>query len=164
MEYRFENHYTRTPELLKELYAHLYFLRPVSIVVYCILTVLAVVNLIFNPANIFMNLVYFALILLMEFFLFRKAVKLAVERDASRFGENQLQVQTRVTEDEFHCQYGESTTRTVALDDIKGIWQTKNLIVVRTKIKLVILVHKENFTVGDPEAFLAFLRSKGIKA
>lgn len=162
MEVLFENHYTRTPEILRELYQHLYFKRPVSIAIYVAFALAIIAAVIFG--GIFVNsLIYFVIILVMQFFLYRKAVKMSIKRDESKFDTAQLYVQTRMSEEELHCRYGESTTRTVSVADIKGGWQTKNLIVLRTNIKLVIIIHKRNFTVGDCEGFVEFLRGKGIK-
>lgn len=163
MENLFENHYTRTPELLKELYLHLYFRRPFSIALYGFFAVMAVAILIFDRGFIFNHLLYFAIVLAMQFFLYRKAVKMSVQRDKSKFDTNELLVQTHVTEDELHCQYGEDTTRTVALTDVKSAWKTKHLIVLRTKVRLVIILHKDNFTVGDYQDFLTHLRGHGIR-
>ena len=46
MDILFENHYERTPAVMKELYRMIYFKRPVNLVIYVVLGGIAVANII----------------------------------------------------------------------------------------------------------------------
>lgn len=166
MSILFENDYERTPEVTKEIYRHLCFKRPVHIAVYVILGVIATLNLIaalwFWEYHI-APIVYGLLIVLMQFLIYRRNVRIAIARDREQHSEEPPKVHTVVTEEGIRCIYGENKANPIALSSIKKVYKTKNLIVLLTKAQLLLIFDKYNFTVGTQDEFLKYLRENGLK-
>lgn len=167
MENLFENHYERTPAVMKELYRYICFRRPVTLTIYIVFGVIAVASIIKSLISGEFQLagcVGLVVWTLMNFVMYRNSVSNAIMRDKAKFGPEPLKVCTVVTEEGVQCTYGEKTVDPIALTEIKKVWQTKSLIMLYTNTRLVMIFHKDNFTVGTREEFLEYLREQGIKA
>ena len=167
MEVLFENNHERTPEVTKEIYRFTCFKRPVHIVIYIILGIVALWNIVaafwfwdftFTP------IAYAFLFLLIQFIIYQRSVSVAIARDREQYGPEPLRVNTVVTEEGIQCTYGENKANTIALSNIKKVYKTKNLIMLLTKARLLLVYDKNKFTVGTTDEFLQYLRSKGLKA
>ena len=166
MEKRFENHYERTPEVMKELFRAIYFKRPVTLVIYLVLGAIAVVNIINAIASgvfQFGGCVYIVIFALMQLVMYNNSVKNAIARDREKFGGEVLKVHTVVTDEGIQCTYGEKTVDPIPVSEIKKVFITKNLILLHTKARLLLIFHKNNFTVGTQEEFLKYLCKQGLK-
>lgn len=166
MEIRFENNYERTPAVMKELFRMIYFRRPVNLIIYLILGAVAVVNVIDGITSGEFRLggcVYILLFLIMQLVMYNNSVKNAISRDRIKFGEEVLEVHTVVTDEGIRCTYGEKTVEPIPVSQIKKVMVTKNLILLHTKARLLLIFHKDNFTVGTQEEFLQYLRENGLK-
>lgn len=167
MDILFENHYERTPAVIKELYRMIYFRRPINLLIYVVLGGIAVANIITAFASgeySFTGCVYILIFLIMQLVMYNNSVKNAINRDRQRFGEEVLKVHTLVTEEGIQCTFGEKIAEPVAVSEIKRVYITKNLILLHTKARVMLIFHKANFTEGTAEEFLKYLRSKGINA
>ncbi len=166
MEALFENRYTKSPEMYKELYQYYYFKRPlimacnVCYALFILWTVFCIIaGLPYSPISIILPLVMYAF----EAFRYFSALSIAKKRDAEiGISENMV---TTISAGENHMRY--SATNGAAADVEYSVFKnavcTKNLILLRSKARLVYIIPKGTFTKGDPNAFLAFLSDKGIK-
>ena len=162
----FENHYERTPEVIKELFRAIYFKRPLTLAVYLVLGAIAVVNIIDAIASgvfQFGGWVYIVIFALMQLVMYNNSVKNAIAKDREKFGAQALKVRTVVTDEGIQCTYGEKTVDPIPVTEIKKVFTTKSLILLHTKARLLMIFHKDNFTVGTREAFLNYLRENGLK-
>ena len=167
MEIRFENNYERTPAVMKEIYRFLFFKRPVNIVLYILLGGIVawnVVSTLLSGDYRFTACVYVLIFLVMQFVMYRNAVRNAISRDKAQFGVEGLSVHTQVSEEGIRCTYGERVAKPIELCNIKKVIKTKNLILLHTNTRLLLIFRKDNFTVGTQEEFLEYLRSNGLKA
>ena len=166
MDILFENAYERTPAVMKELYRLIYFKRPVNLMIYVVLGGIAVANIITAVVGgeySFSGSAYILIFALMQFVMYKNSVSTAISRDKEKFGPEPLKVRTVVTEEEIQCTYGEKTVDPIPLTDIKKVWQTKNLILLHTKARLMIIIDRKGFAVGSQDGFLEYLRSNGLK-
>ena len=166
METQFENNYERTPAVMKEIYRFLFFKRPVNIVLYSILGAIVLWNVISTliaGEYRFTACVYVLIFLLMQFVMYRNAVRNAIARDRAQFGTEGLPVHTQVSEEGIRCTYGERVAKPIELCNIRKVIKTKNLILLHTQTRLLLIFDKNNFTVGTQEEFLEYLRSNGLK-
>ena len=162
----FENHYERTSEVIKELFRAIFYKRVVTWIIYLVLGVIAVVSVVdgFRTGHFRIGgsagIVVFAL---MQLVMYNNSVKNAIARDRVRFGNDPLKVHTVVTDEGIQCTYGEKTVDPIPVTEIKKVFTTKNLIMLHTKSRLVMIFHRDNFTVGTQEEFLNYLRENGLK-
>ena len=89
-------------------------------------------------------------------------VKTTLKRDIELFGKP-LSGVTKVTCDSIITEAEFAGNTETGLDKIKCAHQTKNLILVRTKARLIFIFRKDGFSIGTKEDFVAFLKNKGIK-
>jgi len=166
MDILFENHYERTPAVMKELYRMIYFKRPVNLGIYVVLGGIAVANIItafISGEYSFIGCLYILLFVVMQMVMYNNSVKNAISRDKEQFGEETLKVHTEVTQEGIRCTYGEKRAKVIELSNIKKVYLTKNLILLHTKARLLLIFDKHNFTVGTQEEFLKYLREHGLK-
>lgn len=166
MEKRFENHYERTPAVIKELFCAIYFKRIGTLIIYLVLGAVAVVSVVkgirygqFQISGC-AGIIVFAL---MQLVMYNNSVKNAIARDRVKFGNEPLKVHTVVSDEGIQCTYGEKTVDPIPVSEIKKVFTTKNLIMLHTKSRLVMIFHKDNFTVGTQDEFLDYLRENGLK-
>ena len=164
----FENKFKRGREAMKEIYYRYFMCGPVTIAIYIVLALYLVSFIIaafvsveaVKQAAVPLAMLIFAALLMQ--FRYRQSVKLAVERDNEISGGEGLDVNITVTEDGF-TNISEEGQSTIGFDRVKSAFVTKNYIAVLTKAKLIYILKKDSFTVGDFDGFVAFLQAKGIK-
>ena len=166
MDTLFENDYERTPEITGEIYRYLCFKRPVHIVSYAVLGALVIWNIV--AAICFWEfaippVTYVCLFMLIQIFRYGRSVSIARGRDRELYGSEQIKVRMVVTEEGIGCIYNEKEVKPIALSNIKKVYKTKNLIVLITNAQLLLVFHRNKFTVGSQENFLEYLRENGIK-
>ena len=168
MEARFKNKFVRDEDTAKEIYKYWYFKKPLMVVVYVILGAYALSCILgfiidFNSAKEAMPI--FAMIVFFTAFIFisyRSQVKAMVQRDKEMSGGEALCCEISVSDDEITLSTLESRSP-VSMSNLKSAFITKNYVVVITKARLMFILKKDSFTIGDTESFVAFLREKGIK-
>ncbi len=167
METRFENEYVRNEQTAKEVYRYWYFKKPLMIVVYSVLAVYALSCIFgfivdFDSAKETMPI--FAMIVFVTVFMFisyRSQVKAMVQRDKEMSRGEELCCKISVRDDEITLSALESRTP-ISMSNVKGAFLTKNYIVIITKARLMFILKKDSFTLGDSDGFIAFLGEKGI--
>ena len=166
MEALFENRYTKNPEMYKELYQYYYFKRPlimacnVCYALFILWTVFCIIaGLPYSPILIILPLVMYAF----EAFRYFSALSIAKKRDAELGGQSNMETAVIVTDNFMRYTAVNGAEVDVEYSVFKNAVCTKNLILLRSKARLVYIIPKDTFTKGDPNAFLAFLSSKGIK-
>lgn len=165
MEPLFENVYVRDEAVMKEYLRRMLLLGPSAIFAY-VLVGYMLVNLIVLWVWIgyfaFPYLIASAFILLLHLFIYRRTLKLTMDREKEVNGGEPLELHTTVMENSIACRTKIDAPE-VAYSSIKKVIQTKNLIIVVTKAKLAFIMSKDGFTRGTPEALLQFFRDKGLK-
>ena len=162
----FENHYERTSEVMKELFGAIYFKRPLTVIIYLALGVIAAISVAEMIGSGVFHLggwVYLVIFALMQLVMYNNSVKNAIAKDREKFGGDVLKVHTAVTEEGIQCTYGEKTVDPIPMSQIKKVYKTKNLILLHTDGRLLMIFHKSNFTVGTEEEFVQHLREQGLK-
>lgn len=166
MDILFENTYVRNKVLVKELYAFYFFRRPLIIVSYIVLALSIPLHL----YNYFMSgwdAVHSLLVLLIFYFFLRiplyfHQVNTVLKRDRELF-DGEISISTVVTDQYLEGTGPDGAVNRLSFEKIKKAYQTKNLILLRSKSNLVFIFRKDTFTRGSVDEFKAFLRSKRIK-
>lgn len=167
MDILFENCYTRTKELAKEIYKYLCFKRPMYLILDIIIGLLFLANLIiviFEKTDI--DVVAFVLPVLffaLHIYTYSSHVKAMIKRDNEINHDKPIFVETVVTENFIRNSASTGSVNEIEFSKIGRAVQTKNLILLRSKANLIYIFRKDTFTKGTHEDFIIFLRSKGIK-
>ncbi len=170
MEPKFENKYTRTPEVMKEFLLHVSLNRPIGWIILALWVETAIVNvyywLTFESGEHLFSIVFTfciaTLILPLSVLLILKNAKIQIRRDRETNGGELVEVSVTVTDDTLTTTTP-CASATVKWNDIKRVSKTKNLILLVTQTKLCYIFKKDAFTLGTEEEFSAFLRTKGFK-
>lgn len=170
MDSLYVNRYKRDEGLFKELYRYFYLTRPIHILIYVISAIVyaeAITCVILygriGKVAAFL-LIAMTVSLLVRVFNYFSQTKMAIKRDREIVGSSDKKVDFNVTvTDEFiKCGADGIGFNTIAYDSVRVVKQTKNLILICTKARLVYTLRKDSFEVGTKDEFLAFMRSKGI--
>ena len=160
----FENSYQRTKNIAKEMYRYFYYQRPIYIIGYIVATISLVSSILsyisfqdFDALVIGTSLFIFGFPTL----LYVSQVRAMVARDKEAFG-CEPQATITFTEESIFVTCATVTTMEYTYDKIAFAVQTKNLILLKTKANLIIIVRKDSFTLGTKEDFIAFLLGKGL--
>lgn len=109
-------------------------------------------------------LIVVPLYFLYVFMLYRRTLNLRVKRDREQFGDTPPEFRTVVFPHQFQCIIQNTIEPiTVPFSSIKKAFTTKDLIVLQSEAKLLYIFHKDGFTQGSAEEFIAFLKTLGIK-
>lgn len=165
MEVLFENTLVRNKAAVKEFYGYITFRQPVMlffIVLFLVSFALNLVCLIWDGTYDLTTLIVVPLFFAYIFWLYARRVKTMLRRDRELLG-GEVTTRTTVTDTHIQSAVDNGSTNAVHLTDIKKVVQTKNLILVCTKAKLVFILHKDTFKGRNKDEFLAFMKSKGIK-
>lgn len=163
----FKNVFVRDEETLREFYKHNYLAAPLFRIIYIGYAVLLLMSLLASllaydltlfASYLFLGLV-FALIL---FFKYSQSLKITVARDKELANGRDMVTEIFVFDDKIeHTALGNS--QALGFESIKRVQQSQNYIYVISNAKLVYIFKKDSFTLGTPEEFIEFLKSKGIK-
>ena len=165
MEKLFENKYTRDKEWAKDVYGYIYFCRPVTIVLYVLFAVYAMIG-IYSSITSDNAAWYYILIPVIwcavTVFLYNKKVNAVIKRDLALHGKT---IEVTVTAAEDRIKLSQSTGAEYELNycDIKRVVQTRKYIYLWSKTNMSYSFKKNSFSCGDANEFLLFLRSKGVK-
>lgn len=165
MEVLFENTLVRNKATAKEFYGYFSFRQPVMlffIVLFLVSFTANLVGLILGSTYELTTLIVVPLFFVFVFWRYTRQVNLMLKRDREALG-GEVTLVTTVTDTHIQSTVNNGSTNTVNLTDVKKVVQTKNLILVCTKAKLVFILHKDTFKDRNKDEFLAFMKSKGIK-
>jgi hypothetical protein len=164
MDVLFENTYVRDKALAKEFYGYYYLKRKLQVFLQIMLCICFLANLILA----ILDLPYSVLVLitvpawfLIHFVSYFSGVNAMVKRDREICGDD-LKVTVIVTEDGLQIAGSVGGEIKIGFDKVKDVIQTKNLILVRSKARLVYILRKDSFSIGTKEALQSFLKDKGI--
>ena len=164
MDILFQNKYTRTKDLAKEVYRFYYFRRKLLIVLYILLLLAFLANaadaLSGDPYNLGI-LIYIPMFFALIGSIYCRQVKAMVQRDIEMHGK---EVEVELTVTDHYIQHATSTGSVyqVEFDKFKRAIQTKNLILLHSKANVFYILRKDSFQLGTKEGFVDFLRTKGI--
>ena len=85
-----------------------------------------------------------------------------IKRDNEVYGK-EIKVETIVTDSFIQITASTEAVSQIEYHKFKGAFQTKNLVVLRSKARLLYIFDKNTFEVGTVEEFISFLKTKGIK-
>lgn len=168
METRFENSFVRDENTAKEIYRYWFFRKPTMVALYVILafyTLACIFGLSFDfeDAKDFIFPFFTAILIpVLMIISYRSQVKTMVNRDREMAKGSELVTRVCVNDNEFTVFSLDSHT-SILVSDLKYAFLTKSYIAVITKARLMVILKKDSFTIGDTESFLAFLREKNIK-
>lgn len=168
MEIRFENRYIRDQQTAKEIYKYWYLRRPIFIALYVILALYVpacILGIIFdfdNAREFIAPTVMTLLMPLLMFISYRSQVSTMVKRDGEMAQGGEVVCEVSVCDEEFAVTSLGSRTA-IKMYNAKKAYITKNYIVVLTAARLMVILKKDGFTLGDADSFISFLREKGIK-
>ena len=168
METKFEATYVRDEKFAKEFYSYYAYKRPVGIFV----TIVCIVVIAYGIIDILSADYYFAAlsivlgvyVLGLRAIRVKNAIKVSLERDKETNHGNFVELTNTVTENSIFIKtsINEGITE-YAMSSVKKLCRSKNYIYLVTEAKLVIVFDINAFSVGTPEEFVEFIRSKGIK-
>lgn len=168
MENLFENKYVRNESTAKEIYKYWFFKKPTMAAVYAILSVYALACIFglsfdFEDAREFIFPFILAIILpVLMIISYRSQVKTMVNRDKEMAQGGELVCEVSVNDNEMTLCAFESRS-SILISDVKYAFVTESYITVITNARLMIVLKKDSFTLGDTEGFISFLKEKGIK-
>lgn len=164
MDIKFKNKYTRNRELAKEIYGYYYFKRKLYVFADVLLAISFTVNLIGAVVGDSYSLYVFIaapLMAALQVFLYFYQVNMMIKRDHELAGKD-VDIETVVTDELIQGASSTGTVNKITFDKVKGVVQTKNLIMLGTKANMIYIFHKDGFEIGNAEEFIAFLRNKGF--
>ena len=157
----FENKYVRTKKVASEFYYFCFIKR--SIVMHCILISIFLLNLFFWVLDTSNSWITFLIPLYYAFFTFvyfmqRNAL---IKRD-EEIAPQGMNITVSATNEYIEVMSSLGAVTKFDYSRFKKAYQTKNLIILPSKAKHAVILHKSAFTLGSTNEFLAFLYSKGI--
>lgn len=160
MENKFEIHYTRTKELLREYCLFAYFARPSMIACDCVLLALAAVSVVSGGTPLLALLP--VIVIGMKLVLYLTMPNAMAKRDDEAASGGAVTVDASAGEDLLRFRVSNGAEQELPYAKMKKLAQTKHLILVSSEAKLWYIFPKDAFTKGTPEDFLAFLKTKGV--
>ena len=162
----FVNEYNRTKDTLKENYKYWYFRRPLAVALYAIVVFNLLMHMYFllneyyvDPINPFLSIIIAIIFASLYFIQLNGTVK----KDSQLCHGSEMKVCVSVTDDRL---YPGETDRDFYLDifNVRYAFETKNYItLVMKSTRMMLILHKDGFTIGDLDGFRAFLKEKKIK-
>lgn len=165
MEPKFENRFTRSVEVEKELYKYSMTRTPASIILYIFIALLLAVNIMFIVfwGVDFINILTIALCLIcigMRPIQYQRAIKLT-EKRLNELNNGQMpEIVTQITDTELisHSSDREEPAH-VPINGLKKLFITENYYMIRTDSKLVYAFKKGLFTIGNEAEFVPYIQN-----
>ena len=163
MEPLFINQYIRDEAVTKE-YHLAYYFRPLFLCVYVFVGFSFIVNLVsvFMGYPLYAYLLFLSVIIALYLFLCRRRISIAIQRDREQFG-TPPSVVFEVTESGVRVGINGSFSQEVPFGEFRKAKETKHLILLTSKARLLYIFHKEGFSKGTLPEFNRFLGEKGIE-
>lgn len=163
MEILFQNRYVRSKDQIKEFYRYYFFRRPVAILFF-IVAALSLACALFSQAYFYFGFIaaLIAYVIGLNIFGYHRSVKLEIERDVEAHGK-EIEVEMTVTEENIQTTASTGAVTTLEYHQIKNTVRLKTMTVLFTKARLIYIFPNDTFTVGDKDAFSAFLTKKLVE-
>ncbi len=168
METRFENRFARDKNTAKEIYGWWFYKRPLFVFFYVYMAIyfsFFIATAILSPGSIAdaLPIVICIIVIIAAFaFSYFSQVNAMVKRDAELSGGGELMCTVTVSDSEAVITALDSRTA-IGLENVKYAFTTVGYIVLVTKARLMIILKKDSFTLGDADSFIAYLIGRGIK-
>ena len=172
METLFENKYTNDKETIKEYLIYSFWKRPSAIVSNILLVCMFMFFLSFYLSwNASTDNKYFSLFFMLWILIvwtvvlvrFLMSLRLAIRRNLEMNEGKPPVFNYLIFEDKIDLCFGTSESKSsIVFALIKKVAVTKNLILLITKAKLLVILRKDSFTKGTYDEWLRFLREKGF--
>ena len=176
METTFENKFISTPEAAKQLYRYWYFGRPLFIAAHVVMLlnllsgIVGIILHIINPDIPFINtpdriIPVCSFILIIEglwIFSYFAQIK-NYEKRSLELGRTEVECTVNIDNAGIRSQESLGSSSSVGFDKVQSAFTTKDYIYIMTRAKLIFMLKKDSFTVGDTSGLLNFLRMKGVK-
>lgn len=180
---RFENVYTRTPEIYGEYYdtyqktafPHLQTINKVStvyiavglVIIFACMGLLSVMDAVEDAVLIGVAMLVVVLLLiftkLFRVLMKRQTVKRGIAIDKELNGGELAEICTTVTESGLCSSIKGKGASEVSFDSIKYMARSKNLIILVTEARQVFIIKEDSFVQGSAEELWSFLKAKGIE-
>ncbi len=166
MEPKFENTFTSTKKYKKEMYSQIYFKKPLMIVMLIFMWVIFFATLFMvittgaDHSPLVLVVVPLYTIFLVFFYFYQ--VYVSEKRETEMYG-GPLEIVSRVTDECIESSTSTGVVNRLEYGNVARVLETKNLILLCTKARLLYAFDKNTFTGGTKEEFMEFLKSKGIK-
>lgn len=165
MEVLFKNSYIRNKDLAKEVYQFYYFRQKWVVLCYILILIpffATIVSGLFGQAVNWAVVIFVPLYFLFRLFCYFLQVNTMIKRDNELYGK-EISVETIVTNEYIQNTVSNGAINQLQYDKIKSVTQTKNLVLLRSKAKLIYIFRNDTFTKGNKDEFINFLRNKGVK-
>lgn len=166
MEVLFQNTYVRNKDLAKEIYSYYFFRRPVRIFCHIVLLLCILLRvysiILFGWETIDYFVLLYSFLFFLQIPLYYHQVNTMVKRDLE-LSRDEITVTTNVTEDYIENINSLGAKTQLKYENIKKCSETKNLILLFSKAKLIYIFRKDSFIHGTADEFKTFIRNKGIK-
>lgn len=167
MDVLFKNTHTRTKGVVKEMFGYWLFGRRLMIALFALWGVIFVANIL--PVFFFENyeasiyiVIFVPTYMIFYWILYAMQVKITLKRDVEIYGQP-VDIETSVTDECIHLEASSGSVNKIEFHSIKYAAHTKNLILLITKAKHIVVFGKDSFSIGTKDEFVAFLKDKGIK-
>ena len=159
-----KSRYVRDAVVLKEFYRHYFFTRPLMIclhVLYALVFAECVVLCTLGSPVAIGGCIFLAFMMGMHVLSYHRTVKIVLAREAEVSG-GTMELEMVMTDTCIRSTTANGTTE-VGYDKIKDVSQTKNLILIRTNAKLIYILPKDSFEIGNKETLFSLCEEKGIR-
>jgi len=176
METTFENKFISTPEAAKQLYRYWYFGRPLFIAAHVVMLlnllsgIVGIILHIINPDIPFINTpdriipVCIFILIIEGLWIFSYFAQIKnYEKRSLELGRTEVECTVNIDNAGIRSQESLGSSSSVGFDKVQSAFTTKDYIYIMTRAKLIFMLKKDSFTVGDTSGLLNFLRMKGVK-
>lgn len=160
----FESTHVRNKSFFKEIYFDLYYKRGLHLVLIIVMGILLVTNLILvvlGDEKIFSNILFSTVFLLFHYLMYRRAVKTSMAREHEVSGNGTIFYTISIFEDKISHKSSLGSEYFVEFSKIKKTYETANYILLQSEARQLYVMDKNNFTIGECDECIKFLREKG---
>ena len=166
MDILFQSIHVRTKEFYKELYFYYYFRRPIWIMIH----VLAGIQVLYIVASLLMlgeiqgiNLAYIFIYVFFLLVRYKAMVDVTYKREMEVSAGVPFEYTTEVTEHALIQKSSNGSNIEIEFQKVKRVMETKSYFLLFTKTNLIFMINKDNFSIGDADGFVEYLKRKGYK-
>ena len=164
----FESSFNMDKSFYKEIYSYHHFKKPSSMLSLICAVLLLIPGLYFAVKDQFQDavlniaLIFYLFAFALYFAVYFMKINISLKRIAEVTNNAPAVCTASVTENSINYNTPVSKME-INFSNIKKAFQTKNYIMLMSNSRLIYSFRKDNFTVGNCEDFLKFLRVKGYK-
>ncbi len=163
MEPLFINRYIRDEAVIRE-YHRAYYFDSIHLCLYAFVGISFIFNLVLLLTGhaAFDSLLFLAAAVVIFFFLYHRRIVIAIKRDKEQFGQPPLTVY-EVSETGIRIGINDHFSEEVPFSQFRHVKETKHLILLPSRARLLYIFHKDGFVKGSVPEFNRFLYEKKIR-